>query len=102
ELGLHGGRREVVGDLQLDRAKAGRGRRREPLDQRALGEEISQIGGKAWHEEGPRGRRWYTSLALLDTREIRPVTNPCACGEPGGSLSPLLRGEGWGEGHFSA
>ena len=49
ELGLHGRGRLVVGKLQLDRAEAGVGRRREALDQGALGEEISQIGGEARH-----------------------------------------------------
>src|SRR6516225_11913177 len=49
ELGLHGGRRVIVGKLQLDRPKAGRGRRGETLDQRALGEKISEIGGEARH-----------------------------------------------------
>jgi hypothetical protein len=37
--------------LQLDRPKASRGRRRETLDQRALGEKIREIGGEAGHEE---------------------------------------------------
>src|SRR5262249_46381366 len=49
-LGLPGGRRVVVGQLQLNRPKAGRGRRRETLDQGALGEKIREIGGEARHE----------------------------------------------------
>src|SRR5262245_24048541 len=51
ELGLHGGRRVVVGELQLDRPKTGRGRSRETFDQRALGEKISEIGGEARHAQ---------------------------------------------------
>jgi hypothetical protein len=49
ELRLHRGRGVVIGKLQLDGAEAGRGRRRETLDQRAFGEEISQVGCKARH-----------------------------------------------------
>jgi hypothetical protein len=51
EFGLHRRRRLVIGKLQLDCAKAGRGRRREPLDQRPLGEQIGQIGGEAGHAQ---------------------------------------------------
>jgi hypothetical protein len=43
----------VIGKLQLDRAKAGRGRGGEPLDQRPLGEQVGQIGGEAGHADEP-------------------------------------------------
>src|SRR5262249_48092365 len=49
ELGLHRGRRMIIGKLQLDRLEAGGGRGGEPLDQRTFGEEISEIGGEAGH-----------------------------------------------------
>ena len=51
ELGPHGGGRVVIGQLQLDRPEAGRGRRRETLDQRAFGEKIGQVGGEARHRQ---------------------------------------------------
>src|SRR5262245_24567644 len=41
----------VVWKLQLDRAEAGGSRRAEALEQRALGEEIGQIGSEARHEK---------------------------------------------------
>src|SRR5205823_5851427 len=40
ELGSHGGGGMIVGELQLDGAKAGGSGRRKPLDQRPLGEEV--------------------------------------------------------------
>src|SRR5262245_58590114 len=49
ELLLHGRRRMIVGKLQLDRLEAGRGRRREALNQGTLGEKIREIGGKTRH-----------------------------------------------------
>jgi hypothetical protein len=39
----------IVGQLQLDRRKAGVGCRSESLEQRALGEKVCEIGGKAGH-----------------------------------------------------
>src|SRR5262249_60036291 len=46
KLGSHGRGGVVVGKLQLDGAKAGGCRRRKPLNQRSLGEEISKIAAK--------------------------------------------------------
>src|SRR5260370_39874853 len=43
--------RSIIGKLQLDRPKARRGRRGKTLDQRALGEEIGQVGGEAGHAQ---------------------------------------------------
>ena len=51
ELGLHGGGRELVGELQLDRPESGRGGGRKPLHERALGEQIGEIGGEAGHAD---------------------------------------------------
>ena len=39
----------IVGELQLDGAKAGGRGRRKTLDQRPLGEEIREIGGEMGH-----------------------------------------------------
>src|SRR5215510_2226180 len=55
ELRLHVRRRVVVGKLQLDRLEPGRCRRRETLDQRALGEKIREIGGETRHPKSPDG-----------------------------------------------
>src|SRR5450631_2409101 len=49
DLRLHRGRRVVVGKLQLHRLEAGSGGSTEALEQRALGEEVSEIGGDAGH-----------------------------------------------------
>ena len=50
DLGPHRRRRVVVGELQLDRLEARRGRGAEALDQRPLGEQISEVGGETGHE----------------------------------------------------
>ena len=49
DLGFQRGRRVIVGRLQLDGLEASRCRRAETLEQRPLGEQISEIGGKARH-----------------------------------------------------
>ena len=49
QLGRHRGRRDVIGKLQLDRGEASRGGGAEALDQRTLGEQMAEIGGKAGH-----------------------------------------------------
>ena len=49
QLGRHRGRRDVIRKLQLDRGKTRGGRGAEALDQRALGEQMAEIGGKAGH-----------------------------------------------------
>ena len=49
KLGLHRRRRNVIRKLQLDRREAGGGSGAEALDQRTLGEQITEIGGKAGH-----------------------------------------------------
>ncbi len=46
---FHGRGRNVIGKQQLDRAKPRRRRGAETLEQRALGEQISEIGGEAGH-----------------------------------------------------
>ena len=51
ELGLDGGGRVIIGQLQLDRAEAGRGRRCKTFYQRAFGEKIGQVGGEARHRQ---------------------------------------------------
>src|SRR5262249_60580620 len=76
ELGFHGGRRVVVGELQLDRPKTGRGRSRETLDQRALGEKISEIGGEARHEGRPLGRDLIAMAIGTDPAAVIPRHAP--------------------------
>ena len=49
QLGRHRGRRDVIRKLQLDRGKTRGGSSAEALDQRALGEQMAEIGGKAGH-----------------------------------------------------
>src|SRR5579871_34485 len=49
QLRLHGRRRYIIRKLQLDRSKASRRGRAEALEQRALGEQITEIGGEAGH-----------------------------------------------------
>jgi hypothetical protein len=49
QLGLHRARRVVVRELQLDRRKARSRGGREAFHERALGEQIGEIGGKAGH-----------------------------------------------------
>ena len=49
ELGRHRRRRDVIRKLQLDRGKPRGGSGAETLDQRALGEQMAEIGGKAGH-----------------------------------------------------
>ena len=47
--GLHRGGRHVIGELQLDRLETSAGRGVDALQQRALGEQVTQIGGKTGH-----------------------------------------------------
>ena len=49
DCGLHRRGRDVVRKLQLDRLEACSGRRVDPFEQRALSEEIAEIGGKTRH-----------------------------------------------------
>src|SRR5262249_35625457 len=49
-VGSYGRGGVLVGQLQLDGTKAGGSGRREPLGQRPLGEEISEIGGETGHD----------------------------------------------------
>jgi hypothetical protein len=53
ELGFDRGGRVVIGKLQFDRLEARRRRRAKALEQRPLGEEISEVGGKARNETCP-------------------------------------------------
>ena len=45
QLGLHGGRRDLIGVLQFDRGKTRGGSSAEALEQRTLGEQKREIGG---------------------------------------------------------
>jgi hypothetical protein len=49
QFGFYRSGRDIVGKLQFDRAESRSGGRAEALDQQALGEQMSEIGGKAGH-----------------------------------------------------
>jgi hypothetical protein len=48
---LHRRRRVLVRHLQFDRGEAGGSGGAEPLHERALGEEIGEVGGEAGHSD---------------------------------------------------
>jgi hypothetical protein len=49
QLGLHRGRRTIIGKLQFDCAEASRRGGAKPFEQRAIGKQIAEIGGEARH-----------------------------------------------------
>jgi len=48
-LPSHGVGRLLVGKLQFDSPEAGSGRRAKPFEQRTVGKQISEVGGKTGH-----------------------------------------------------
>jgi len=49
DLGLHGGRRKLIGVLQLDGLETGLGGMADALDQRILDVQVTEIGREAGH-----------------------------------------------------
>src|SRR5579864_2989902 len=86
ELGRHRRRRDVIRKLQLDRGKARRGGGAEALDQRALGEQMTEIGGKARHGVSlVSGERSASSCPAI-------AATPSAPAKRGRMGAPSLRG----------
>src|SRR5262249_40817203 len=77
----------------FDRAKSGGGRCGEPLDQRPLGEQISQIGGEAGHAGLTMRRDVIAGYEVIDTRRcpLTPRDRDCACSPTRPSTSLCCR-----------
>src|ERR1043165_1644151 len=63
ELGAHVGGRVVIRHLQLDRLEAGRRCRAEALHERALDEQVGEIGGETGHGRSLAGSQMRSAAA---------------------------------------
>ena len=73
QFGLHRARRRVIGKLQLDRGKARRGRRGKAIEQRSLGEQMAEIGGKARHRVSLLRRKPYSVSPRAGRGQAKPL-----------------------------
>src|ERR1700685_1865757 len=88
ELGRHRRRRDIIRKLELDRGKARSGSSAETLDQRALGEQMAEIGGKARHGVSWLLGETYLLILPRDSGEGGPPDPPSLARRATAGLSP--------------